>query len=38
MGKIAVRVAKDMIAEKNEMSLTITCHSKLNIRDSITKR
>lgn len=38
MGKTAVRVAKDMIAEENEMSLTITCHSKLNIRDSITKR
>lgn len=38
MGRVAVRVAKDMIAEQNKLNMTIVCHSKLNIRGSVTKR
>lgn len=38
MGKVAVRVAKDMIAEQNRMNMTIICHSKLNVRDSVAKK
>lgn len=35
MGRIAVRLAKDLITEAVKIPLTITCHSQLNIRDSI---
>ena len=38
MGKTAVRLAKDLITEDIQIPLTITCHSQLNIRDSISKR
>lgn len=38
MGRVAVRLAKDLITETNKIPLTITCHSQLNIRDSITSR
>lgn len=35
MGKTAIRLAKDIITEDISIPLTITCHSKLNLRDSI---
>lgn len=38
MGKTAVRLAKDLITEDIQIPLTITCHSQLNIRDSISKK
>lgn len=38
MGKTAVRLAKDLITEKVKIPLTITCHSQLNLRDSVIKR
>lgn len=38
MGKTAVRLPKDLITEDIQIPLTITCHSQLNIRDSISKR
>lgn len=40
MGKTAVRLAKDMMIEDNlnSMPVTITCHSKLNLRDSVVKK
>lgn len=38
MGKTAVRLAKDLITENIKIPLTITCHSKLNLRDSVTER
>lgn len=40
MGKAAVRLAKDMMVEKNvnKMPVIITCRSELHLRDSVTKR
>lgn len=38
MGKLAVRLAKDMIIETVPMNFTVICHSKLNVRDSIAKK
>lgn len=38
MGKMTIRLAKDLITEKIAVPLTITCHSKFNKRESITKK
>lgn len=37
MGRIAVRLAKSMIIEKNTFAIHVICQSKLNIRESISK-
>lgn len=37
MGRMAVRLAKSMIIEKNTFSIHISCESKLNIRESVSK-